>query len=151
MESTSRHDLAEHDQLVGTESRAKRDRAGSGKPQLSLVLEFRNALLSAAKGLEEGVAKYGRGNWRKGFPAEEICDSLANHLTAYLSGELIDPDSATGATHLEKVLCNALMLVELHNVRPEPPPKPLCADEGRYLPTCKCEDCKTYFSETTRS
>lgn len=97
--------------------RAKRDRAGGGKPQLSLVLEFREALLGAARGLEEGVTKYGRGNWRLGFPKEEIADSLLNHLTAFLAGELIDPDSPTGATHLEKVLCNALFLAELHNKR----------------------------------
>jgi len=61
-------------------------------------------------GFAEGVKKYGRGNWRKGFPEHELCDSLLGHLAAHLSGEMIDPDSATGATHLDKVLCNALML-----------------------------------------
>lgn len=105
------------DQLVRAESRAKRDRLGSGKPQLSLVLEFDKALKGAARGLEEGVGKYGRGNWKKGFPKEEICDSLLSHLTAFLAGETVDPDSANGATHAEKILCNALMLVQLHNSR----------------------------------
>jgi hypothetical protein len=115
MGSNSENRMVGQDQLVGTESRAKRDRAGSAKPQLSLVLEFKKALEGAARGLAEGVDKYGRGDWKKGFPATEICDSLANHLTAYLSGELIDPDSKNGATHIEKILCNALLLAELHN------------------------------------
>lgn len=73
--------------------------------------------MGAARGLEEGTVKYGRGNWRKGLPEHETIDSLLNHLTAHLAGEITDPDSPTGATHLEKVLCNALMLVELHNQR----------------------------------
>lgn len=84
------------------------------------MLEFREALNAAAVGLAEGVEKYGRGNWRRGLPEHEIMDSLVNHLTAHLAGEIVDPDSKTGATHLAKVLCNALMLVELHN-RPAAP------------------------------
>lgn len=119
MGSNSENRVVGQDQLVGTESRAKRDRAGSTKPQLSLVLEFKKALEGAARGLAEGVDKYGRGNWKEGFPATEICDSLANHLTAYLSGEIIDPDSKNGATHIEKILCNALLLTELHNPAPD--------------------------------
>lgn len=116
MGSNRENHMVGQDQLVGAEGRAKRDRAGSTKPQLSLVLEFKKALEGAARGLSEGVDKYGRGNWKNGFPATEICDSLANHLTAFLAGELIDPDSKNGATHIEKILCNALLLAELHNV-----------------------------------
>lgn len=89
-------------------------RHNKGKPQLSLVLEFRQALNAAAKGLEEGVDTYGRGNWRKGMPATEIVDSLARHLTAMMSGERVDPASPNGSTHVAKILTNALMLAELY-------------------------------------
>jgi len=98
-------------------SRATRHNAG--KPRLSLVLEFRRALEEATKGLEEGAGKYGRGNWRKGMPYDEIVDSLLRHLTKMVAGEVIDPDSPNQATHAGKVLCNALMLVELY---PDGPP-----------------------------
>ncbi|MNO26517.1 hypothetical protein D3C76_163710 [compost metagenome] len=114
MESTIDDHVAGPDRVAPTAERAKRDRSDGSKPQLSLVLEFTEALEGAAKGLAEGVAKYGRGNWKKGFPQEEIIDSLMSHLTKHMAGEIVDPDSSTGATHLDKLLCNALLLRQLH-------------------------------------
>ena len=115
MGSTGESSMVGQDQLQRTESIAKRDRRGSGKPQLNLVLDFGVALEEAARGLQEGVDKYGRGNWKAGFPLEEILDSAMSHLTKHMAGEMFDPDSATGATHLGKFLCNALLAVQLHN------------------------------------
>lgn len=92
-------------------TRAKR--FNEGKPQLSLVLEFRRALEGAAYGLEEGVGKYGRSDWRKGMPITDVVDSMARHLVAYMSGEMIDP--ASGLPHLDKALCNALMASEYYH------------------------------------
>lgn len=95
------------------DERAKR--FNEGKPQLSLVFEFRRALEGSSYGFAEGVAKYGRGNWRKGMPITEILDSLGRHLTAYMGGEEIDPDS--GLPHLDKLLCNALMASEHYHMK----------------------------------
>lgn len=94
------------------QDRAKRDGKLEGKPQLSLVLEFRTALEGAALGLQEGAGKYGRSDWRKGMPMTEVMDSLLRHCAAWCAGEDIDPDSATGASHADKILCNALMLAQ---------------------------------------
>lgn len=94
-------------------------RFDSGKPQLSLVLEMRKALEGASRGLEEGVIKYGRGNYAKGdgLPLDKILDSLLRHASAYASGEMLDQDSkdANGnpVPHVDKILTNALMLAEL--------------------------------------
>lgn len=94
-------------------------RFDSGKPQLSLVLEMRRALEGASRGLEEGVLKYGRGNYAKGdgLPLDKILDSLLRHASAYASGEMMDADSkdANGnpVPHVDKILTNALMLAEL--------------------------------------
>lgn len=94
-------------------------RFDSGKPQLSLVLEMRRALEGASRGLEEGVLKYGRGNYAKGdgLPLDKILDSLLRHASAYASGEMMDMDSkdANGnpVPHVDKILTNALMLAEL--------------------------------------
>lgn len=102
------------DRIIATD-RAKR--FNNGKPQLSLVFEFRRALEGAARGLEEGVGKYGRSDWKKGMPITDCIDSLGRHLTAYMSGEMIDP--ASGLPHLDKLLCNALMAAEYYHLDDE--------------------------------
>lgn len=78
-----------------------------------MLLEFPVALRGATLSLQEGVAKYGRGNWQKGMPEDEMLDSLMRHILALKSGEVVDPDSSTGATHYDKIVTNALMLSEL--------------------------------------
>ena len=92
----------------------KASRFNSGKPKLSLVLEFDNALRGASAGLQEGVGKYGRSNWRKGLVIEEIMDSLLRHAADYMSGKEIDPDS--GLPSIDKLLCNALILSETYHL-----------------------------------
>lgn len=113
MESTGKVDLAEQNEFLGVEKRAKRFGLAEGKPQLSLILDFGKALKGACLGLQEGADKYGRGNWKKGMPENEIIDSLMRHLEAHVSGEVVDPGSKTGATHLDKILCNAMLLRQL--------------------------------------
>ena len=105
--------VGEFSELERVEGRA--ERLNQGKPQLSLVMEFRRALEGASFGLEEGVGKYGRGNWRKGMPEVEVVDSLVRHLIAFMSGEDIDP--ASGLPHVDKMTCNALMLAEYFHTR----------------------------------
>lgn len=91
-------------------------RFNEGKPQLSLILEARYGLAEAAKVLEFGSEKYARGNWHKGLSHTQVCDSLLRHLTAYLSGEDIDPESQ--CKHVGHILVNALFLAELTNTKP---------------------------------
>lgn len=101
--------------IIATDRQDRAKRFNSGKPQLSLVLEFRRALEGASRGLAEGVEKYGRGDWQKGMPITDVVDSMARHLVAYMSGEDIDPKS--GLPHLDKVLCNALMASEYYHMQ----------------------------------
>ena len=96
--------------LGGTAVRASRHGLGEGKPQLSLVLEFRAALEGAAKALAAGAEKYGRSDWRRGMPQNEVVDSLSRHLVALMSGEVIDETDKR--PHVDKILCNALLLSE---------------------------------------
>lgn len=88
----------------------KADRHNDGKPQLSYILEFANAIKSAAAVFVFGAIKYARGNWKKGMPREEVIDSLLRHLTAYQNGELNDPES--GLPHVGHIMANALFLAE---------------------------------------
>lgn len=69
-----------------------------------------------AVSLKDGVDKYDRGNWRKGFPQDEMIDSLLRHVLALKRGEVVDPDSKNGATHYDSIVANALMLSELRPV-----------------------------------
>ena len=96
---------------------SKGTRYNEGKTQLSMILEARNALNGCAKVLEFGKAKYDRGNWRNGLNHTETCDSLLRHLSAYLSGEDLDPESEL--PHVVHVLCNALFLAEMLRTHPE--------------------------------
>lgn len=83
-------------------------RFNKGKPQLSLIVGARAALAGAAKVLEFGAQKYARDNWKKPTDLHVPADCLLRHLSAYLDGEYLDPDS--GLPHLDHVLCNAIFL-----------------------------------------
>lgn len=88
------------------------NRANQGKPKLSLMLEARHAMLYGTRGLEFGLGKYGRGNYRKGLLATECADSLLRHASAYLAGEDIDEES--GLPHVALALSSAVLLAENH-------------------------------------
>lgn len=93
------------------------DRHNTGKSQLSMILEARHALAGLAGVLEFGAAKYARGNWHKGLPHADICDSMLRHISAYLSGEDLDPES--GKPHVDHIFCNAMFLAEGYRTHPE--------------------------------
>lgn len=93
------------------------DRHNTGKSQLSMVLEAKHALAGLAGVLEFGAAKYARGNWHKGLPHADICDSMLRHIASYLSGEDLDPES--GKPHVDHIFCNAMFLAEGFRTHPE--------------------------------
>ncbi|MNN73166.1 hypothetical protein D3C81_1892570 [compost metagenome] len=82
-----------------------------------MVLEARHALAGMAGVLEFGAQKYNRGNWHKGLPHADICDSMLRHISAYLSGEDIDPES--GKPHVDHIFTNAMFLAEGYRTHPE--------------------------------
>lgn len=92
-------------------------RYNAGKSPLSMILEARHALEGMAGVLEFGAAKYARGNWHKGLPHADICDSMLRHISAYLSGE--DLDSESGKPHVDHIFTNAMFLAEGYRTHPE--------------------------------
>lgn len=76
-------------------------------------MEFGLALEGASRALLDGVDKYGRGDWQKGMPLDEVLDSVLRHIVAYKRGEVMVPDSKNNATHLDCIVSGALMLSEL--------------------------------------
>ena len=92
-------------------------RHNQGKAPISMVLEARHALEGCAQVLAFGAEKYDRGNWRNGLKHTEITDSMMRHLSAYLAGEDVDPES--GLPHVDHVLCNAVFLAETTRTHPQ--------------------------------
>lgn len=90
------------------------DRFNKNKPRLSLLLDSPKPLVGLSRVLENGVEKYGRGNWTNGFDHTMVIDSMLRHLAAYASGEDLDPES--GLPHVDHVFANALFLSDgFHN------------------------------------
>lgn len=83
-------------------------KADIGKPRMSLVEpKFIEGLANI---LTFGAQKYDANNWKL-LPKDQLWrykDSLLRHMNAYLSGELIDPES--GMPHLDHVSCNIMFL-----------------------------------------
>jgi len=73
----------------------------TGKPPLGLIP--RQALIAEAQVLAFGATKYGRDNWRGGMDWSRLTDAALRHLTAFIDGEDVDPE--TGISHLAHARC----------------------------------------------
>ena len=90
---------------------SRADRYNSGKPKLSFMLDFPNAMEMMADVADYGAKKYSLHNWKKGLPVRKIADSLLRHLTDYMNGEDVDEESL--CYHLGHIVWNACALAEM--------------------------------------
>ncbi len=90
-------------------------RFNEGKLKWSLI-SWR-ALEPLVKVLMFGAKKYAAHNWKKGVKYTETCESLQRHMNAFLEGEDIDPESEL--PHVGHILCNAMFLSYMYQVRPD--------------------------------
>jgi len=101
-------------------------RYNAGKPQLSYLLSFPDAIKAIAKVCMYGETKYARGNYLSGAPWTHYIDSLLRHLTDFAAG--VDDDPESGQSHMAHVAWNALMLSQMFETRKDkddrifPPP-----------------------------
>lgn len=93
-------------ELVTEEAGMKFD---DNKIRMSLMMRtLAKPLYAIAAVLTYGAKKYLPNNWQ-GVEAERYEDALDRHLTAWRTGETIDPD--TGLHHLAHAGCNVLFLL----------------------------------------
>ena len=83
------------------------DRFNEGKPQWH-QLHFKS-LLPLVRVMEYGEKKYGKDNWKKGQDIPSLCDCAMRHLTAFMDGEELDPES--GVSHIGHIMANCMMIV----------------------------------------
>lgn len=84
-----------------------KDLAGQAKPDLSLVTRAMMEAIAAA--LKNGVAKYGRNNWRS-TPVKALVYTAAamRHIKAWEDGEDFAPDS--GVHHLDHAIASLAIM-----------------------------------------
>lgn len=73
----------------------------AGKAPISLIP--RESLEGTASVLAFGAKKYAAHNWRGGFDWSRLLDASYRHLTAFTSGEDLDPES--GLPHVHHLAC----------------------------------------------
>ena len=78
----------------------------SGKPRLSLIPK--EALWGMAEAMTYGAKKYAADNYKHGLEYRRVADAALRHLTAWLDGEELDPES--GLSHLDHALASLAML-----------------------------------------
>lgn len=85
----------------------------NNKPALDLIpVEALNALGEA---LVYGARKYNRANWAKGIQQSRLIAAALRHITAYSSGQDLDPES--GLSHISHALCNLAFLTYMQKNR----------------------------------
>jgi hypothetical protein len=87
------------------------ERHNDGKPKLSFLFDFPNAIEMFAEVTEYGASKYSINNWKKGLPVRRVVDSLMRHLSAFMDGEMVDEESR--CSHLGHIIWNAMALGEM--------------------------------------
>lgn len=86
-----------------------------GKPEWDLV--DWESLEPMVRVLMHGAKKYTPDNWKEGYPIRRTFSSLMRHMTAFMDGEDIDPES--GESHLGHAMCNLLFMQYMLKNKPE--------------------------------
>lgn len=73
----------------------------AGKPKFDLI-PF-DLMDGEQRVWEKGAKKYAPNNWRKGMPITQPLNAAMRHLTAFMTGQDLDPE--TQESHLDHLIC----------------------------------------------
>jgi hypothetical protein len=98
---------------------APKNNVQEGKPRPSLLpMDLLIKYLCPA--YEEGVVKYERESWRKGFKVSVMIDAAFRHINEfYYEGKDIDKESSTGKHHLAGAIFSLLSILHTMDTRPD--------------------------------
>ena len=100
-------------------------------------LDANTALLEVSKHFEEGAAKYGEDNWKKGIPESSYIDSAVRHYLKWLRG---DDDEQHGRAFVWNIMC--LIWTHEHiTTNPEMPERSVFRDM-----TIRCVETDCYYN-----
>ena len=85
----------------------KADKFDTKKKDLSLIPLVAEEAIAGA--LMYGEKKYGRYNYCNGHEASQLIAAAKRHLSSWMSGEELDPES--GMSHLGHAMANCVMLL----------------------------------------
>lgn len=86
-----------------------------GKADLSLL--DKDPLWELARVFESGLAKYPKGNYKKGIPLTKYTAAAMRHMTQFNNGEDLDKD--TGRSHLMHAAANLFIAYWTLSNKPE--------------------------------
>jgi len=118
------------------EDNGKGTKLDSGKPRMDLIPM--KAMEEVASVLTFGAKKYDAWNWSKGINYSRLNGAALRHLTAFMEGENIDPE--TGISHIAHAACNMLFLLDMVRNKPD-------MDDRRFTLQPRPEDIKKVFDE----
>jgi len=88
-----------------------KNQMGSRKAQIQLFPMA--GVILGSDAMAEGAAKYGPFNWREGrVELMQYLRGILAHTFALIDGEDVDPESATGKTHLAGILAGAAIIAD---------------------------------------
>ena len=85
-----------------------------GKPKWQYMKPLWKAMEEVVRVLTRGAEKYEPDNWMS-VEREEYERAIMSHYTAYMSGEVKDPDTHTH--HLANLICSALFLIHRDGIK----------------------------------
>lgn len=84
-----------------------------GKRKAQIQLFPAAGIIVGSDAMVEGADKYGPFNWRSGeVQMQQYLRAILAHTYAMLDGEDVDPESATGKTHLAGILASAAIIAD---------------------------------------
>ena len=122
----------------------KAKRYNKGKPDYSLI-DYKS-LEPLVRALENGAAKYGRDDWKKGMSIETSLASMLRHIHKFSDGE--DIDSESGVHHIGHVMANAMFIIyETNNNRNTEVYCVACSSLSIVEKLYKCSKCNDHVCE----
>ncbi len=111
--------MTEKLKVIKSNGLAPKNASMDGKPKVTLIpMDILIEFLVPA--YDEGIEKYERESWRRGFPVSEMIDACKRHTDAFFhDNEDIDPDSTTKKHHLAGAIFSLISALHTLKYHPE--------------------------------